>query len=353
MIGRIALLLLALVLLPIAAGAQSDPPRLTLYAAFDAQRLAPVLAEFQRHSGIAVTLVSDDPDLLLGRLLSEGAASPADLVLVPALARLERAAVAGLLQPVAQSEIEQAIPAHLRDPQARWFGLAVFARAIAFVSDKVKPGEVTTYADLAKPGIFGRLCLPPATRTSSRALVAAMINQKGEDNTAAWMRAVGANAVKLPIEITAGKPLADGDDRALVRALAAGVCDIAVVGSRSMARLADRGDDADKAALDKLGLVWPNNAGKGTEVDIIGGAVPAASPPTRRETLAKLLAWLASDAGQRLLAESVWAFPAKPGVPLSNPVTRWGPFRSDPTPLHALIPHLSAASRLTDQATWP
>jgi iron(III) transport system substrate-binding protein len=324
-------------------------PKVTLYTAFEPARLKPVFAEFTKESGITIAIVADLPDLMLGRLLREGAASSADLVLMPNLTRFDRAATAGLLQPLALPALEEAVPVAYRDPGARWFGVASFARGIAYRTDKVKPGEIVHYEDLAKPQWKGRLCVPPTNRPGNRALFASLILHDGLAAATAWTQAVGDNAVPLPPPT--GKPEIDGDDRPLIHALGSGKCDAAIIGSRTLARLADKGDDEDKAILDQLGVVWPNQDKTGTQVDIVGVALVRAGD--KRDEVLKFLTYLASDTGQRLLGEALWAYPIKPGVPLSNPVTRWGPFKADDTALSALLPTMEQAGDMADHANWP
>jgi iron(III) transport system substrate-binding protein len=328
---------------------QKPTPKVTLYTAFEPNRLKPVLAEFTKASGITVTVDADMPDLILGRLLREGAASSADVLMMPNLTRFDRAATAGLLQPLALPALEEAVPAAYRDPAARWFGVASFARGIAYRTDKVKPGEITRYEDLAKPQWKGRLCVPPINRPGNRALFASLILHDGVQAATDWVQAVGTNAVPLPPPT--GKPEIDGDDKPLIRALGTGLCDVAIIGSRTLARSADRGDDSDKATLDQLAVVWPNQDKTGTQVDIIGIGLAATSG--KSDAVMKFIGYLASDTGQRLLAEALWAYPIKPGVPLSNPVTRWGPFKADDTPLSGLLPSMEQAGDIADHANWP
>lgn len=335
---------------PPAAEGPKEPPRLTLYTAFDPQRLAPVFAEFQKASGIAVQVESDQADLILGRLLREGATTAADVVLFPTLTRAERAATAGLLVPVSLPDLDKAIPPAYRDAGGRWIAVTGFVRAAVGLGEKVKPGDITRYDDLAKPALKGRLCLPPLGRLASRSFLA---TQMIPDPLAAetWLKGVTANAVILPP--TEGPVLPDAEDRPLVQALADNKCDVALIGSRTLAKLADRltqggTDDPLRPVLDKLTVSFPTlGEGRGTPVEIV--AVGATQATGRREAAVKLIAYLTSDTGQRLLAEALWGYPLKPGTPLSNPVTRWGPFKADPTPLSALLPLLPQAAALAER----
>ena len=320
-------------------------PRLTLYTSFDPQRLAPVFAEFQKAQGIAVQIESDQADLMLGRLLREGATTAADVALLPTLTRAERAATAGLLVPVTIPDLDKAIPAAYRDAGGRWIAVTGFVRAAVSMGDKVKPGDIARYDDLGKPTLKGRLCLPPLGRLASRAFLA---TQMIPDPLAAetWLRGVTANAVTLPP--SEGPSLPDAEDRPLVQALVDGKCDAALIGSRTLARLADKGDDPLRPALDKLTVTFPViGDGRGTPVEVV--TIGATQATGRREAAIKLITFLTGDTGQRLLAEALWGYPLKPGTPLSNPVTRWGPFKADPTPLSTLLPLLPQAAALAER----
>jgi iron(III) transport system substrate-binding protein len=321
-----------------------EPPRpaLTIYTSFDPQRLAAAFTDFGDSQKVTIRIESDEADLILGRLLREGGTSAADLLLIPGLSRLERAATAGLLQALQNPDLEKTSPVSFRDTQNRWYGIAAAARTIVTWNDKIKPGEVSGIKDLAKPAYKGRICMVPLDRLSSRTFIAAWL--AGQDSSAneTLLRAIAANRSDLP-EALDSRLTSDGDDRALLQALAARVCDIALIGSRTLARLADKGDDGMKATLDKITVQWPVLEGRGTPADLIGIGTTVSS--SNKELVGKFLAYVASDNGQRRLAEALWAYPIKSGVPLSNPVTRWGPLKIDPTPvsiLQTLLPKAGA-----------
>lgn len=325
-----------------------EAPSVTLkvWTSFAAARLQPIFAEFTKAHGIQIEFISDEPDILLGRLLRGGATATADALLIPSSARLDRAAVAGLLNPVNVPALADAVPALYRDPAGRWFGIASYARAIATSNDRVKPGEITQYADLAKPEWHGRLCLPPLDRPSNQLLFAAELLHGGRDAAQAWMQSLADSAVTLQPD---GSSKLDGDDDALVTAIAEGKCDAAIISSRTLARLADRNDEPSSKALAAVRAVWPD-AGFGVSVDVVGVAeFHATAHPDEVEAL---LGFLASDGAQRSLAEALWAYPIKGGVPLSNPVTRWGPFHADQSPLSEILPLIGEAGALAEQAGW-
>src|SRR3990170_4913401 len=107
----------------------ADQP-LVIYSARKYQLVEQLFAEYGKLRGIELKFVTDDGAPLIQRLRAEGRNSPADLLVTVDAGDLWRATEAGLLAPVRSQALEAAIPAHLRDPQGRWFGLAVRARTI-------------------------------------------------------------------------------------------------------------------------------------------------------------------------------------------------------------------------------
>lgn len=327
----------------------AQKPRLTLLSAFEPERLAPLMAQMQAEAGMEIRLETADDDLILGRL---AAGAPVDLALMANYARLELAASAGLLAKITPPGAER-LPAVLREAEGRWAPIATVARPILFAQGRVRQTEIASYADLAGPTWRGRLCLPQPNQAGLLLLLAGMIQRRGPEAAQQWATAVHGAAV-TPKLTPPANPEAVGvlsEDIRLVEALASGACDVAIVSSRAIARLGDRPRDADRAMLEKIGVIWPKADQGGASIDIIGAVLPAAGQ--RPEAATKLVGWLLSDTGQRLFAEAVHAYPARPGVPLSNPLTRWGPFEADRTPLTDISGQIDAAREISDKVGWP
>ena len=336
---------------PAPAPAAAAQPPLTIYSSFEPGRMAALVAAITKETGIEITLVSDDDDLLLGRLLREGAESRADVVLLRNGARFERAATAGLLQTLKLPAIEQAVPAGLRDAASRWFGIASFARVLVYAPDRVKPGELASYDSPTALTWRGRLCLPPPHHPGYRTLLAGIVAHHGIDYGEAWARGMLANAappldVAPPLERTP-----EWIDRSMVEALDAKTCDITLLDSRTLTRFTDPTNKTERRELDRIAAVWPNQDSWGTQIDIIGAAMTTTS--SKRESVQKLFEYLVSDAAQRSIAEALHAYPIKGGVPLTDALTRWGPFKADDTPLPKILSHLEDAHTIADKVGWP
>ena len=334
---------------PPASAQEPAKPRLTLLSSLDPERLAPLMAQMQAEAGMEIKLEAVDDDLILGRL---AAGAVVDLAIVTNLSRLEVAASAGLLAKLTPPGVDR-LPAVLREAEGRWVPVATVARPIVVAHGRVKQGEITSYADLALPVWRGRVCLPPQHQPGALLLLAGMLQKRGLEATQQWAAAITGNAATLKL-VPPVNPEAIGalsDDLRLVESVAVGSCDAAIVSSRAMARLGDRPRDADRVMREKINVIWPKNDQGGANIDIIGAALPASSQ--RPEAATKLVAWLLTDSGQRLFAEAVYAYPARPGVPLSNPLTRWGPFEADRTPLADIAGQLDAAREIADKVGWP
>ena len=214
MLKRFTLSLISLVSLNTAVASET----VNVYSAREEQLIKPLLDAFTKDTGIQVNLITADDDPLLERLKREGANSPADLLITADAGRLYRATEQGSLQAIQSSKLQQAIPAHLRDPQNRWFGLTYRARVIFYNKATVNPQELSSYENLADPKWTGRICVRSSTSIYNQSLLASMIASKGAAATEAWAKSLVSNLAKPP----------SGGDRDQIKAVAAGQCDLAL-----------------------------------------------------------------------------------------------------------------------------
>jgi iron(III) transport system substrate-binding protein len=307
---------------------------LVVYTARKYQLVEELFQEYGRERGIDVKFVTDDGAPLIQRLTAEGAASPADLFITVDAGDLWRATQAGLLQPVKSSLLEQAIPAHLRDPDGNWFGLAVRARTIAYSTERVKPSELSTYAALGDARWKGKLCLRSGKAVYNQSLVAMMIGDLGG---AAAERLVGSWIANL-----AAEPFSN--DTLLLKAIAAGQCDVGIVNSYYLGRL----QHEDKNF--PVQIFWADQDGAGTHVNISGGGVTRHSK-NRAEAI-RFLEWLASPAIQQRFAAVNFEFPANSGVDPLPEVKAWGKFKPNLVNVGLIGKTQPEAVKLIDRAGW-
>jgi iron(III) transport system substrate-binding protein len=326
--------LVALLALALAGPAQAAGEPLVVYTARKYQLVETLFQEYGKERGIEVKFVTDDGAPLIQRLTAEGAASPADAFISVDAGDLWRATRAGLLQPVRSPALEAAIPAHLRDPEGHWFGLAVRARTIAYSTERVKPAELSTYADLASPRWKGRLCLRSGKAVYNQSLVAMFINDIGERATETMVRGWVANLAAEPF----------ANDTLMLKAIAAGQCDVGITNSYYLGRLQHEQPGF------AVQIFWADQAGKGTHVNISGGGVTKHAK--NRAEAVRFLEWLASPAIQQRFAAVNFEFPAAAGVEPLQEVKAWGPFKPNTVNVGLIGRTQPAAVMLIDRAGW-
>lgn len=330
--GWLAALFLSPLLLTGIARAAGEP--LVVYTARKYQLVDELFQEYGRNRGIEVKFVTDDGAPLIQRLIAEGANSPADLFISVDAGDLWRAAEAGLLAPVESPMLEAAIPAHLRDPDGRWFGLAVRARTIAYSTERVKPAELSTYAALGDARWKGKLCLRSGKHAYNQSLVAMMIGDDGEAATERVVRSWVANLAAPPFS----------SDTLLLKAIAAGQCDVGIVNSYYLGRL-----QAETPGF-PVQIFWADQKAGGTHVNISGGGVTTHAK-NRAEAI-RFLEWVASPAIQQRFAAVNYEFPANAGVAPLPVVAAWGKFEPNLVNVGTIGRTQPAAVRLLDRAGW-
>ena len=142
-----------------------------------------------------IRFVTDDAGPLIERLAAEGANSPADILLTVDAGELWHAADRGLLQPVDSPVLSKHIPAPLRDPENRWFGLSVRARTIVYSTERVKPEELEHVRGASRPAVARASCACALRRrsTTSRSSPCSL-PQHGEEQTENIVRGLGGES---------------------------------------------------------------------------------------------------------------------------------------------------------------
>lgn len=313
-------------------GCSRAPTELVVYSSRNEQLIKPMFDRYTQETGQAIRFVTDDAGPLIERLAAEGKNSPADILLTVDAGQLWQAAERGLLQPIESEIIKTNIPAHLRDPQSRWFGLSVRARTIVYSTERVDPQDLSGYEDLADERWRGRLCLRTSKSVYNQSLVAMMIAAHGEERTDEIVRGWVANLATEPF----------ANDTRLMEAIVAGQCDVGIVNSYYFGRLV-----RDKPDL-PIKLFWATLAGEGVHVNVSGAGVTAAAP--RAEAARKFLEWLTEAEAQAMFAGANLEYPANPNVAPDPLVAAWGTFQPSPLNVAQAGELQAAAVRLMDRA---
>ncbi|MBQ1784316.1 MAG: Fe(3+) ABC transporter substrate-binding protein [Gammaproteobacteria bacterium] len=305
-----------------------------VYSARNEQLIKPVFDAYTQATGVKVNFITDKEAPLLTRLQQEGASSPADLLLTVDAGNLWQAAEQGLLQPVQSKALDTAVPAHLRDPQNRWFGLSVRARTLFFNPSLTSADQLSSYEALAEPKWQGKLCLRSSKKVYNQSLVAMMIATHGEEKTESLVKGWVANLAAPPF----------ADDTKLLEAIAAGQCAVGIANTYYYGRLL-----AKKPEL-PVKLFWANQGSDGTHVNIAGAGLTRHAP--HRDEAVKLLEWLASPAAQNLFVDANFEYPVNPQVAPATKVQGWGEYKANLLNVATAGQLQAAAVKLMDRAGY-
>ena len=295
--------------------------------------IQPLTDAFTEQTGIKVNVAYLRKGMI-ERMKAEGKRSPADVVLTVDISRLAAVVEANLTQPVLNKTLEKNIPTIYRDPDNHWFGLTTRARIIYASKDKVSDGEVTTYENLADPKWKGRICTRSGTNAYTVALTSAIIHHHGAEKAEEWLRSVKNNLARKP----------QGNDRAQVKAIWAGECDIAIGNTYYMGKMLK--DPEQKAWADSVRIVFPVFENGGTHVNISGIALAKYSP--NKENAVKLMEFLSSPEAQKIYAFANFEYPIAPNAEPAELVKNWGTFTPDDVNLMDLAKLRSTALKLTE-----
>lgn len=284
---------------------------LVVYSSRAEQLLQPIVAKYKQDTGVNVKLVSDKEGPLMEKMRAEGKNSPADVLITVDGGNLWQASQMGLLQPIQSKVLNSNVPAHLRDPKNQWFGLSVRARTIFYNTNKVKPEQLSSYADLANDQWQGKLCLRTSKKVYNQSLVAMHIADVGVPKTEQMVKGWVKNLATPPF----------ADDTALLEAIAAGRCDVGIANTYYYGRLLDK-----KPEL-PVGIFWADQKAKGTHVNISGAGV--AKYTKNKAEAQKFIEWLSSDKAQNLFADLNFEYPVNPKVKPDAKVAKWGNFKQN------------------------
>ena len=292
-----------------------------------------VFEEFTKATGIKVNIFGGNNNEVFERLKAEGANTKADVLVTVDAGNLWNAARAGLLQPIESRVLNANVPQHLRDPENRWFGLAVRARTIMYSTERVKPSELSTYEALGDPKWKGRLCLRTSNSTYNQSLLATWIKRYGEPKVEQIVKGWVANQPTI----------LDGDTK-ILEAIAAGQCDVGITNTYYLARILAKKPDFPVAPF------WPDQSGAGVHVNVSGAGVTTHAK--NRKNAIKLIEYLSSVEAQNYFADASFEYPVNPKVEPASLLARWGTFKADDIGVASAGEFQAAAVRLADRVGY-
>ncbi len=335
----------ASVLATLCAASFAQSNELNIYSARHYPTDEALYGNFTKATGIKINRVDADDAGIIARLKAEGASSRADVILLVDASRLWRGEIDGLFQPVKSRLLSDAIPEQLRaktdsDGKTPWFGFSTRARVIVFNRVNVKPQDVDTYEELADPKNKGKLCIRSGSHPYNLSLFGAVMEHMGEKPTEQWLKGMVSNMARSP----------KGGDTDQIKGVASGECGIAVTNTYYLARLMRSEKPEDKAVMEKVGVVFPNQSSWGTHVNIAGGAVAKHAP--NGTNAVKFLEYLASPLAQNHFADGNNEWPVARGVQISNPALQamtGGNFKSETVPISVVGMNQVKVQQLLDR----
>ena len=295
---------------------------------------------FSEETGIRINLIEGTSDELIERIRNEGVNSPADVVITVDAGRLWRAKEAGVLQPYSSEYLSTVIRPELRDEEGYWVGLSERVRGIIYNRERVNPVDLKGYWELSESEWEGRICVRSSNNIYNQSLVASLIESFGEGAAEEWATGLVNNFARSP----------QGGVTDQIKAVAAGLCDVALANHYYLARLAQSTQEQDREVADKVGIYFPAAEFGGTHVNISGAGI-AANSPNRRNAV-RFLEYLATEQAQLLFAVGNNEFPVLKSVEVPGVLGEFGEYESDAVNVTSYGRNNPEAIRLMDRAGW-
>ena len=301
----------------------------------------PFLEAFSNKTGIKTNVVYSSKGLAQ-RLKAEGKNSPADVVLTVDIGRLHIYHDMDLLASISSLKLDKNIPSHLKSVDNTWFGLSKRARIIVTSKERVPIGSIKNIEDLSDPRWKNKICSRPGSHVYNRALLASVIAEHGIDEAEKWAQGLVSNLARRP----------QGNDRAQVKAIYYGQCDIAIINNYYFGKLKYSKDPDQREWAKSLNLIFPNQAKgeRGAHINISGGGVAKYSK--NKVGAIKLLEFLTGATAQKLYGDINFEYPVNPSIEASEELELWGSFKEDKLPIERIAQLSSEAQKIIDRVGW-
>lgn len=321
------------ILMAMLLGSSVSASELNIYSYRQPFLIEPLTSAFSDQTGIKVNIVHLKKGMI-ERMKAEGKRSPADIVLTVDISRLSALVDAELTQSVDSPVLDSNIPEKYRDPNGLWFGLTTRARIIYASKERIKNGEVETYEQLADPKLRGKICTRSGLNAYNLALTSAILHHHGEEFAINWLNGLKGNLARKP----------QGNDRAQVKAIWAGECDISIGNTYYMGKMLEDAEQAEWA--NSVRIIFPKFENGGTHVNVSGIGMAKFSP--NPENALKFMEFLSSATAQEIYATANFEYPIAPGTQADKLVKSWGSFEADDVNLMTIAKLRKRALELTE-----
>ncbi len=301
---------------------------------------------FTAETGIQVNVLKLDADPLITRLEIEGEFTPADVVFIADAGRLGRAKAKDLFQPLQSNIVETLVPEHLQDEDNHWTALTKRARVLVYSKVRDLPQALSTYEALTDEVWFNRIVTRSSSHVYNQSLVAAMIEEVGEEATRLWIRGLVTNFATRSLNNK--NPI--GNDRDQAKDVHSGIADVAIMNTYYLGRMLQSTDPIEVTAAQSLGVFFPNQDSYGTHINVSGAGIAKFSK--RAQAAKQLIEFLLSESSQRAFADANYEYPVVNGVPPHPLLSEWGTFHEQTVPLSKLASLSTLAFTLMTQEGW-
>ncbi|RJE76594.1 iron ABC transporter substrate-binding protein [Pseudoalteromonas sp. MSK9-3] len=299
--------------------------------------IQPILDDFTKQTGIKTNVVFAKKGLI-ERVKREGKHSRADLVLTSNFSALMQLDDLNLTQKIESDVVNRNIPVAFRDPAGEWVALTKRVRNVYSSKERVGKLADLGYEDLASATYKGKICMRSGKHPYNLGLIASMIAHHGEADTKQWLKGVKSNLARKP----------QGNDRAQVKAVKEGLCDVALGNSYYFGKMLQ--DSKQKAWADAVHINFPNQTNRGAHLNVSG--VVMTKYAKNPENALKLIEFMTDNKAQNMYASMNMEYPVKSGVALSNLVASWGTFKEDALPLSEISKYRPLALKLIDEVKF-
>ena len=297
-----------------------------------------IYKKFEAQTGIKIKHTTARAPELIKRLQLEGKDSPADIFITADVSNLTEAKNANILAPVDSKVLKDIIPANLRDKDDMWFSITKRARIIAYNKNaNVDLKLVKTYEDLAKPELKGKVLMRSGTAPYSKTLLASIIANDGKDEAKKWAKGVLDNLAMAP----------KGGDRDQAKQMIAGVAPFAVMNTYYIGLLKTSKDPKDREVGNSIGIIFPNQDGRGAHINVSGIAMTASSK--NQDAAKKFMEFMLSKDVQTMLTNINYEFPVRSDVEPSDIVKEFGKFKEDSVEVSKIAENVKDAVLIYDE----
>lgn len=304
---------------------------------YSGKGLDPKLANmFESQTGIKINIIKDKEQMAK----MNAPDSKADLFMGMDVSTFAKLQNDDKLAPAKSKIIDSIVPANLKDKNNEWIGLSKRARVIVYDKKAIDPKLIQNYEDLAKPELKGKLLMRTSNVSFNRSLLASIIANDGEDRAKEWAKGTLNNLARDP----------KGGDREQARGVYEGIGAVGVMNSYYIITLLNSKKQSDQETAKSLGVIFPNQDGRGTHINITGIALLKSSQ--NKDAAIKFIEFMLSKEAQEILVSTSHEYPVNKDAKPSKEIAALGKFKEDSISLNKVANELENAQKIYKELGW-